>query len=63
MSGIKDNDKRSHDNRIKIEEGFFEISIFETGLSPGFRLYFFDFDGNPALLPASNNVSIESIIT
>ena len=61
MSGIKDNDKRSHDNRIKIEEGFFEISIFETGLSPRFRLYFFDFDGNPALLPASNNVSIETI--
>jgi len=38
-----------------------EISIFETGIPPHFRLYFYDRAGRPAQLFAANEVSIETV--
>ena len=38
-----------------------EISIFETGVPPCFRLYFYDRAGRTAALFATNEVSIETL--
>ncbi len=61
MSEIKSNKEHSQDSWIKIEEGFVEVSVFETGVPPRFRLYFFDLNRNPAPMHASKDISIETI--
>jgi cation diffusion facilitator family transporter len=38
---------------IKTETGFVEISVFETGVPPQFRLYFFDVQRRPIASPVS----------
>ncbi len=61
MSEIKSNKEHNQDSWIKIEEGFVEVSVFETGVPPRFRLYFFDLNGNPAPIRASKDIRIETI--
>ncbi len=46
---------------IKTETGFTEISVFETGVPPRFRLYFYDFDSKPAPLPHADDVALETL--
>lgn len=54
--------KGPHNGRwIQTESGFVEISIFETGMPPRFRLYFYDFDGKIAPLPSVSDIRLETI--
>lgn len=46
---------------IKTEEYFVEISIFETGVPPRFRLYFFDPAGKTIPIPPGDTVEIETV--
>lgn len=45
---------------VKTENGFIELSVFETGVPPRFRLYFFDLDGAPASLPQDTEIGVET---
>lgn len=45
---------------IKTEDGFIEISVFETGVPPHFRLYFFDEARRPRPPVADAAVTIET---
>ena len=45
---------------VKTENGFIELSVFETGVPPRFRLYFFDLDGAPAPLPQDTEIGLET---
>lgn len=46
---------------IQTETGFIEISVFETGVPPHFRLYFFDAEQRPQPPVAEATVTIETI--
>lgn len=46
--------------RIETEDGFVEISIFETGKPPQFRLYFFDREKRPVAPPSALTVTLET---
>lgn len=46
---------------IQTESGFVEISVFETGVAPRFRLYFYDFDGKNAPTPQATDIILETI--
>lgn len=45
---------------MRTETGFIEVSVFETGVPPRFRLYFFDLDAAPAPLPQGKVVVLET---
>lgn len=45
---------------VKTEDGFIEISVFETGMPPHFRLYFFDGARQPVLPIPSGSLSLET---
>ena len=44
---------------VQIEDGFVEISVFETGVLPQFRLYFFD--GEKRSRPPSATAVLETV--
>lgn len=44
---------------LETEMGFVEVSIYETGVSPRFRLYFYNFDGKSISLPRTNDITLE----
>ena len=46
---------------VKHHDGFIEISVFESGVPPRFRLYFFDGDERPVAPIAPGEVSLETI--
>jgi len=46
---------------METEEGLVEISIFETGVLPHFRLYFFDRAKSPVAPPPAFRVTLETI--
>ncbi len=46
---------------VKTDSGLVEISVFETGVPPRFRLYFYDFDGKPALLQHAGDISLQTL--
>lgn len=45
---------------VRTETGFVELSVFESGVPPRFRLYFFDLDANPASLPEGEEIVLET---
>ena len=47
--------------RLAIESGFVEISVFEVGVLPHFRLYFFDASKRPIAPPSALMVTLETI--
>ena len=47
--------------RVETGEGLVEISIFETGVPPQFRLYFFDRTRQPIAPPPALRVTLETI--
>ncbi len=47
--------------RIQTENGFVEISVFETGVPPHFRLYFFNSEKLPCPPVTSSAVTIETV--
>ena len=47
--------------RLAIESGFVEISIFEVGVLPHFRLYFFDASKRPIAPPSALMVTLETV--
>lgn len=46
--------------RLQTGDGFIEISVFETGMPPHFRLYFFDAEKQPCPPPADTIITIET---
>lgn len=46
---------------IAAKGGRVELSVFETGVPPRFRLYFFDKHGHSARPPAANTITLETI--
>src|SRR6266571_1575685 len=46
---------------IQHESGLVEISVFETGVPPHFRLYFFDSNEQPRPPIANSAVAIETV--
>ena len=46
--------------RLAIESGFVEISVFEFGVLPHFRLYFFDANKRPIAPPSALMVTLET---
>lgn len=47
--------------RLPVKEGYIEISVFETGVPPHFRLYFFDAEKRPVAPPSGLSVAIETL--
>ncbi|MEO7716450.1 MAG: cation diffusion facilitator family transporter [Capsulimonas sp.] len=45
----------------KTENGFVEISVFETGVPPQFRLYFFDNEKKPVMPPKDAAASLDTM--
>ncbi|MFI4983612.1 MAG: cation diffusion facilitator family transporter [Rickettsiales bacterium] len=48
-------------NWIQTEEGFIEISIFEAGTIPKFRLYFYNLSNNPVNVPTIEGICLKTI--
>lgn len=46
---------------IETESGFVEISVFETGVPPQFRLYFFAPEKRPLALPRDTRATLETM--
>ena len=46
---------------VRTETGFIEVTVFETAVPPGFRLYFFDLDAEPASLPKGEDIVLETL--
>lgn len=45
---------------VKTESSFVEISVFETGVPPRFRLYFYDMAGKAVALPPAGDIALET---
>jgi hypothetical protein len=46
---------------VDLGHGFVEITVFETGVPPEFRLFFYDANKQPRSVPAQANVTIETV--
>src|SRR5438132_683720 len=46
---------------VGTNEGFVELSVYERGVPPQFRLYFFDRNEKPLGLPAGTAITVETL--
>src|SRR5262245_12700376 len=46
---------------VKASRGKIELSVFETGVPPRFRIYFFDEQGKPAAPPPPATLTLETV--
>ena len=47
---------------VDLGHGFVEITVFETGAPPEFRLFFYDANKQPRSVPANATVTIETVL-
>ena len=46
---------------VNTGHGFIEMTVFETGVPPQFRLYFYDQNKQPRNVPAADHIKIETV--
>jgi hypothetical protein len=46
---------------VKTDAGFVELSVYEIGVPPHFRLYFFDGEMKPLGLPGGADLTVETV--
>lgn len=46
---------------VESDDGYIEITVFETGMNPRFRLYFYNKEGKSTALPPANELALETL--